>query len=364
MYQVTLLSPSTKAERPEGIIHSGYEGDYRTNIAITYFELLAKHLAVIMDAELKIVGIEEQDEYIRDGLFYIDKDDTAGADHKMQLVDTSMIVTNIKTKKYFYVDYQDGAIHCREFARNKNCFAIIIPQHKHIYEYMGTDMYYYQHSHKFHPFGFFPSTPGYSYHMREEIQKIRRESKLIPKMYFSGNFYSEITYHNPRKNIREHNRAVVETLHLKYNDWIDTVNTEDIKKTGGYLSKDDYFRKVASYAVPLDMPGHPWSHREQEFWGLGIPTLGNTYTCPVLEPLLPNIHYIDAGTRGKDTRDREVEVELAADLIYKRFKEVYNNRDYLNFVSDNIMKRYDRFQDPTKGAEYMLSYIKTVNPNF
>ena len=70
MYQVTLLSPSTKAERPEGIIHSGYEGDYRTNIAITYFELLAKHLAVIMDAELKIVGIEEQDEYIRNGLLY------------------------------------------------------------------------------------------------------------------------------------------------------------------------------------------------------------------------------------------------------------------------------------------------------
>lgn len=360
MYSVTVFTPLPYTV---DYLTQLYEG--KDQIGMSYFDLMAMKLAELLGCEIKIVQTEHQDDYIReDKLLYLQKDDEYGVDPTGQLVDTSFLVTNLKTGQYFYADFQDGALHCRDFARNKNCFAIFIPQHKHIYEYMGTEMGYFEHSHKFYPFGFFPSAPHYSYTMREEIQKIRREGDLIPKMFFSGHFYSDILYHNPRKNIKEHNRAVVEALHIKYNDWIDTVDTKAARGAGEYLGKEDYFRKVASYAVPLDMPGHPWSHREQEFWGLGIPTLGNTYTCSVLEPLLPNIHYIDAGTRGKDTRDREVEVELAADLIYKRFKEVYKNREYLNFISDNILKRYDKFQHPTVGAEYMLKYIRTINPNF
>lgn len=354
MYEITLFTYYEKSV--EDIITEYKE----KNISNNYYEIIAcRLLELLPKSHLKVVCIHSNKDNIReDDRFYLHEYDTVGALVKnQQPVDTCMLVTNLETKEYFFVDYQDGPIHCMNFIQNEKCIAIYIPQHKHIYQYLDTSNLF-NFSEKCHPLCFFPSSPNTTESYRDKILNIRFNDKLIPKMFFSGNFYNGYTYHNPRKNILENNRAVVEVLVNKYPEWIDTNSTGDERKL---LSQEEYYTTVASYAVPLAMPGHPWSHREHEFWSMGIPTLSNTYTCSLLQPLLPNIHYIAAGTTGKDVRDREVDVEKAADLIFKRFKEVYLNRDYLNWITENTIKRYDNFSNPIRLAEHLLYHIKLIS---
>lgn len=331
---------------------------YKANsTGLTYYEIIACGLYErLPQANLKIVCPNDVINYIKeDDLFYLQDYDTVGTDYKMQLIDTCILVTNLETGYYFFIDFQDGAIHCMNYIQNEKCLAVFVPQHKHMYQYLDTGKLF-EYSHKCYPLCFFSSAPKRTESFREDVLNIRQNEKLIPKMFFSGNFYNDITYLNPRKNIYEKNRAVVEALVEKYPNYIDTRSTPEGTVTK--LSSEQYYKTVASYAVPLAMPGHPWSHREHEFWSMGIPTLSNTYTCALLQPLLPNVHYIDAGTTGKDVRDREVDVEKAADLIFKRFEEVYNNREYLNWVSKNILKRYEAFSNPSKIPEFILKLVK------
>jgi len=351
MYEVTLF-PCYQTTSEEVLTK------YKLNdLGLRYYEIIAGRLYELLPkAELKVVTPEEVEKFVRqDDKFYLQDYDTVGTDYKMQLIDTCILVTKKETGEYFFIDFQDGAIHCLNYIQNEKCLAVFVPQHKHMYQYLGRGELF-EFSHKCYPLCFFSSSPAFTESFREEILKIRYNEELIPKMYFSGNFYNGITYLNPRKNIYENNRAVVEALVNKYPEYIDT-KTRNEDNTGT-LSSEDYYKKVASYAVPLAMPGHPWSHREHEFWSMGIPTLSNTYTCSLLQPLLSNVDYIDAGTTGKDVRDREVDVEKAADLIFKRFKEVYKNREYLNWVSSNVVRRYESFSSPRKAPEYILELVK------
>jgi hypothetical protein len=355
-YEITLFTPVEKTAEE---IYKEYKTN---NIASAYYELIASNLLqVLPDSTLKVVWTGQQDAYIKGSLFYLHPYESIGASTEEQLIDTSILVTNLYTQEYFYIDFQDGAIHTMDFVQNDKCIAIFVPQHKHVYKYMGLEINKYKYSHKFHPLGFFPTQPNFYISLRDVIQSIRDSNKLIPKMFFSGNFYNEIKLFNERKQTYERNRAVVEVLGSKYPEWIDIV---DKNSDNAVNNSEDYLKKVANYSLPLAVPGHPWSHREQEFWTVGIPTISNTYTCPVMESLVPNVHYVDAGTTGKDVRDRELDPEYASDLIVKKFKEVHKNTQYLRYVSTNIMKRYDNFQSPQKTVQRLMEYIRYMYPSF
>jgi hypothetical protein len=181
-------------------------------------------------------------------------------------------------------------------------------------------------------------------------------------MFFSGQLYKElgVVYYSQHTNSYYNTRQTAEVLVDKYSNWVDLRHMENFRDTP-YV---DYLKEAAQYSLPLAFPGHPWSHREPEFWSLGIPTISNTYTCPMLYPLLPDIHYVDAGTTGKEVRDRELDPEKAADLIFNKFKTVYLNERYLTFITQNLIKRYGEFSSPTKIGYHIVNFIKTTYINF
>jgi hypothetical protein len=361
-YEVIIFNPKIEYTTAD-ILGAYYNNSWGM---LSYYQIIACSIANILpNSTLKMVYTGYQDEYIRDdGKLYLTKSDNYGVD-LIQYFDTSICVRNIKTNKYFYIDFQDGPIYCINIAKNDDCIGVFAPQHKHLYDYANYNMEIFKHSHKFHPLTFFPTSVEYSENneLREIIYKIRTSNKLIPKMFFSGQLYSENTnmmYYSPYTDSYHRTRETAEILVDKYKDWVYLRSGKDFRNTP-YV---DYLKEVAKYSVPLAFPGHPWSHREPELWSFGIPTLSNTYTCTMMYPLLPNVHYIDAGTTGKDVRDRELDPERAADLIFNKFKKVYLNVKYLNFLTNSLIKRYETFSSPLKIGSYIINYIKDMGIKF
>lgn len=260
---------------------------------------------------------------------------------EMEDVIIDVITVELLDGRYFVVDFRDGPGSSLISVKDENCIAAYasmyldgIHEAKHYIE-------------KFHPFFFFDKHPRWTRIHREEISKIKPTND---RMLFSGTIGDEkdSCYHFDGEPIRQ----VVRILEDKYPNIIDVLDRDE------KLEREDWWRKAAQYKLSLIIPGHPWTFREHECWSLGIPTIGNTYTCPLPYPLIGNKHYVDAGTAGKTRTDREVDQEKAADLIAKRFFEVREDDKYLSLVAKEAQLRYDNYNYPETVAYRLANDIR------
>lgn len=328
------------------------------DIYTSYDVILAQTLSnLIPDCDLEVVY--DSDVNCETLLEYkINQDDEYGIEKQnfnntFPLFDF-LVIKNQVTNKYLTVDFQDGPRHTLTFAKNKNCVGGYSCMYLDLVRDVEDKNFYLN---KIYPFTFFDIYPYLTRQYRKEIQKIRSSTVKIPKLVFYGtigNVEKDIYF---TTNISTGNvepvREVVRVLKEKYPQYIDVKDREE------KLKRQEWWKLAATYTLPITIPGHPWCSREHEFWALGIPTLANTYTCPLMFPLTANKHYIDAGTRGKDFMDREIDQEYAADLLIKKFLEVKNNNTYLDSIAKNAQERYDRYIFPENTATYLIEDIKT-----
>jgi len=346
-----------------GIDTALFQDMYRNNDKFTRYDVILSMELAKNIRNSKLIYINTPDLLLKsDGKLYIDNDDIYGisphTDGIFYLFDF-IVVRNINTRQYIIIDFQDGPKHSKVFIKNKNC----ILQYSSMYLDMIqniTDIHECECELK--PFTFYDITPFYTRSFVNTIQGIRSSSKLIPKMIFYGTLGNvdtgEYCTYNSNTGKVEEVRKVVKVLKDKYPELIDIAD-RDFK-----LERSDWWRLASTYSVALTVPGHPWCSREHEFWALGIPTLANTYTCPLLFPLIPDKHYVDAGTSGKDYMDREIDQEFGADLIARKFLEVRNHVDYLSIIADNAKFRYDTYIYPEKSSFLLVSDMKRTVPDF
>jgi hypothetical protein len=342
--------------------HSGLDTDSvysmynNSDKFIRYHDILAIELSKNIKNS-KIFCVNDSKNFVRsDGNLYISNDDEYGIipdkDGIFHIFDF-IVIKNTKTNKYVIIDFQDGPKHSKVLTKNKNC----VLQYSSMYLDMIRNIFdVYNSNCELKPFTFYDITPYHTKQYVDTIQKIRSNSEIIPKMVFYGTLGDTDSglycTHNSITDEIEEVRKVVKVLKEKYPDLI------DIQDRDGKLERSEWWKLAANYSVALTVPGHPWCYREHEFWALGIPTLANTYTCPLLFPLIPDKHYVDAGTSGKDYMDREIDQEFAADLIARKFLEVKNHNEYLSKIASNAKLRYDTYIYPPNSAKLLISDIK------
>lgn len=323
----------------------------------SYDNILANSLAnLIPNCTFEVIS---DDSIIHDNLseYKISSNDQYGipkntSSNKFDLYDF-IVIKKIKTEEYIIIDFQDGPKHSVVFGKNENCVGGYATMFLDLIDKIKDKNFYLD---KFYPFSFFDLYPYYTYECREEIKTIRKNVKKIPRLVFYGTLGSiEDKIYTTEHCITgktEPVRLVGKILKEKYPDLV------DIKDRSEKLERKEWWRLAANYCMAVTIPGHPWCFREHEFWSLGIPTLANTFTCPLMIPLIGNKHYVDAGTVGKDYMDREIDQEQAADLIIQKFLELKDEEDYLTKIALNAQQRYDQFVFPEKAAIHLLNDIK------
>lgn len=323
----------------------------------SYDEILAHSLVeLIPNCDFQILSDSDIDhESLTE--FKINENDKFGitknsSSEKFDLFDF-IEIKNLETNKYVIIDFQDGPKHAAVLGKNDDCLGGYTCMYLDLVSKLKDTNFYLE---KFYPFSFFDLYPYLTKLHREEILDIRNTQEKIPKLVFYGTIgdvsKGMYTTANAITGVYEPVRLVVKILKEKYPEYIDVKDREE------KLSRPDWWRLAAKYSMAVTIPGHPWCSREHEFWALGIPTLANTFTCPLMFPLIGNKHYVDAGTSGKDSMDREIDQEYAADLLIERFLQVRDQENYLNKIAKNAQERYDKYNFPEVIAKHLLEDIK------
>lgn len=149
--------------------------------------------------------------------------------------------------------------------------------------------------------------------------KRQGKSHFIDKLYFSGTPSS-------RPILNHFDKTVVENARPK--------------------PKEQYFDELIDYRVGLSIAGvGELCYRDVEYMILGIPFIRFEFQTQLVEPLIPNYHYISIPYDYTIPKNNDVCTDRLGEYkhakkIEARFMEVIGNKEYLSFVGANARKYY------------------------
>jgi len=185
-------------------------------------------------------------------------------------------------------------------------------------------------AHKYHPWIYFPMDArdlDVWYYRRKWILP----DNLINKLYFRGGVYD---------------RPILAHFDLAVLEGPQALGTPD-----------EYFDDVIRYRVGLSIGGKgEVCYRDIEYMAMGIPFIRFTYTTPLDPPLIPNYHYIAVPRPVDLYRDREGGAEHAQ-MIIRRYREVYEAGVFLDFVAANARQYYLDYLAPYAVVEHTLKLL-------
>jgi len=103
-----------------------------------------------------------------------------------------------------------------------------------------------------------------------------------------------------------------------------------------------YFEEIIKHKIALSIDGRgEFCYRDIECFAIGVPTLRFEFVSKFNDPLIPNYHYISI-PRPSDMDLYRTGNKSHAELIEKRYFEVLENNEFLNFISKNARDYYDK----------------------
>lgn len=187
-------------------------------------------------------------------------------------------------------------------------------------------------AHKYRPWIYFPQN---SADFEGLYAKRQDMASLKEKMYFKGT--------------------------REYRPIIDHIDPSLLSDNGG-LGYMEYLEEMMGYRLALSVGGAAngdMCYRDVECMALGVPMIRFEYVVGLDPNLIPNYHYFsipipdDLPVHNAVKKDRLGE-KRHAEMIEHRFREVVNDLDYLNFVSDNSHRYYVENLSPKVRARNTL----------
>jgi len=127
---------------------------------------------------------------------------------------------------------------------------------------------------------------------------------------------------------------------------------------------DKYFSNLINYSVALSISGvGQLCYRDIECLALGIPLLRFELQANLHEPLIPNYHYISVDydytiPKHNGTHTDRLGGKTHSDQIENRFKEVINDKEFLNFISKNARKYYENYLHTSSRVDYTIKLLE------
>jgi len=190
-------------------------------------------------------------------------------------------------------------------------------------------------AYKYEPWIFFPQDVvdlEYYYNIRKE------KTDLNPKLFFKGN--------------------------TEYRPIIEHIDKEILSETNK-LDNRSYFDILTDYKICLSIGGvanGDLCYRDVECMAMGVPLLRFDFTTTLNPALIPNYHYISIPIPSDLPRQRGVPKDRLgephhAKLIEKRFLEVVNDDNFLNFISKNARDYYEKYLSKKSRVKHTINLL-------
>jgi hypothetical protein len=120
---------------------------------------------------------------------------------------------------------------------------------------------------------------------------------------------------------------------------------------------DKYFDDIINYKVGLSVAGRgELCYRDIEYMALGIPFLRFEYNTKLSPNLIPNYHYISVDRPEDLIKDRLGNQEHSK-MLEKRFLEVKDDMEFLNFISNNARNYYETYLSRENRVAHTLNLL-------
>jgi hypothetical protein len=163
---------------------------------------------------------------------------------------------------------------------------------------------------------------------------------LIPSFYIVENMSDFERIQKYKNKPRKFNSAYfLGLIYGRRKEYFDTFKDSDLVKICNkdefWKNRDDYFCELSDYKMSFSMDGAALiCHRDIESIGLGNILVREYLDVRMHDPLLPNIHYIEAVTKKEKETMR---IQDCKELIINRINDFISNEklvtDYLNECS-------------------------------
>jgi len=129
-----------------------------------------------------------------------------------------------------------------------------------------------------------------------------------------------------------------------------------------------YFDQLTKYKVGLSIPGMgELCYRDIEYMAIGIPMMKFEYVTQLNPKLIPNYHYISIDRIDTEEDRQCIGGVIAAErnggdrhvaAYIKRFLEVKDDREFLDFVSNNAREYYETYLHPNIRVDYAFHLLE------
>lgn len=162
--------------------------------------------------------------------------------------------------------------------------------------------------------------------------KRKEKSELIDKMVFRGTSLDD--------------RTVLSNLSEEYFD--------GPRPIGG---PNTYFDNIINYKIGLSVAGRgELCYRDIEYMAIGIPFLRFEYKTELYPHLIPNFHYISVDRPEDLVKDR-LGNEKHSKMLEKRFLEVKDDKDFLEFITNNARDYYETYLSRKNRVDHTLNLL-------
>ncbi len=246
------------------------------------------------------------------------------------MMECEYLIENLDTNEFIIFSVSDDLTHCildeRSNPKLKKVFLSQFIDYKvkhHVNNYYD----------KYSPWIYFPS---FNIDLDSYYQKRLTLTNFIDKLYFKG-----------------------ATNHRPILDFFD----KDLITDNHSINTENYFDDLIKYSVGLSVAGvGELCYRDVEYMALGIPFIRYEFQTELLEPLIPNYHYISIPydlsiPKHNDVHTDRLGLYKHSKIIESKFKEVVSNKEFLNFIGKNSRKYYEEFLSPKNRLKNTISLI-------
>lgn len=251
-------------------------------------------------------------------------------DFFVEMQDCEMIIEDYHTKETQILSVSDDltptSLNLQSYDNTKKIFISQFIRDK-VYHHVAKE-----HQHKYSPWIYFPSN---EYDLESYYKKRQDNAPQDSRMYFRGETFS---------------RTILSHF------------TPDVFYGGNSIGGfDTYANELIKFKLGLSVAGRgEMCYRDVEYMALGVPFIRFEYTTEFFEPLIPNVHYISVD-RPDDLVDWMKLDRLGekhhAELIIKRYLEVKDDDEFLNFISKNAKEYYNKYLSPSSSVDFTIKML-------
>jgi hypothetical protein len=131
----------------------------------------------------------------------------------------------------------------------------------------------------------------------------------------------------------------------------------------GLMNIEDYLKHAIKYKVGLSLSSlAEVCYRDIEYMAIGLPMLRLEYMTPFDPPMIPNYHYISIPRDGFDwsTNSDRAGGDKYVEAYKKRFLEVKDDKEFLDFIVKNAREYYVNYCSPQNRVAHVMNRLELV----